>query len=408
MRLVVVVAVSDGYRPASDAFDFDRHAVSLARGDGYPPALPQFGGGASAFRPPAYPVALAAADVVTGNPGDRARWTIGLLVGALLGAATVALVGLVGRRLFGDAVGLLSAAIAALWPPFLMIATSLLSENLFLPLMLAALLATLHWRRDPRARWLVAAGALTGLCALTRSNGIVMLLPLGLAVWTRRPRSLRPVAALVTVAVLVVLPWSIRSTVVLDAPVTVSTQGGYAVAGIYNDTARDDPRWPWNWGPPERDPALARAVFAKPGLTEARADSRLRSRARAYVLDDPAVIAEAGWWNTVRLLNLQGPGVEEASARALGVNADAAKLAVYAFWLILPLAVVGAFSRAVRETPWWLWLVPALMALSAIFTAGGLTRYRLPEDPFVIWLAACAVVSLLRRATGRTASAKGA
>ena len=397
VRLVVVIAVSDGYRPASDAFDFDRHAVSLAHGDGYPPALPQFGGGPSAFRPPAYPVALAAVDVATGVPGDRARWTLGLLLGVLLGTVTVALLGLAGRRLFGDAVGLVSAAIGAVWPPFLLMATSLLSENLFMPLMLGALLAVLRWREDPRARWLVLTGALAGLCALTRSNGIVVLLPLGLAVWTAR-RGFKPVAALAGIVALVVLPWSIRSTLVVDEPVNVSTQGGYAVAGIYNDTARRDPRWPWNWGPPERDPALARAVFAKRGLTEATADERLRSETRDYVLDDPAVIAQAGWWNTLRLLNLQGPDVEEVTARYLGLNEDMARLSVFAFWLLAPFAVAGAFTRLARRPPWWLWIIPALMALSAIFTAGGLTRYRIPEDPFLIWLAACAVTAAITRA----------
>jgi 4-amino-4-deoxy-L-arabinose transferase-like glycosyltransferase len=314
----------------------------------------------------------------------------------LLGAGTVALVGLVGRRLFGDAIGLVAAGIAALWPPFLLIATSLLSENLFLPLMLGALAAVVHWRDDPRARWLVAAGVLVGLCALTRSNGIVLAVPLALGVWTRS-RSFAQAAALAGVAVLVVLPWSIRSTIVVDAPVTVSTQGGYAVAGIYNDTARHDPRWPWNWGPPERDPALARAVFAKPAITEANADERLRSETRDYVLDDPAVIAEAGWWNTLRLLNLQGPGVEEVTARYLGLNEDMARLAVYGFWVLAPFAVAGAFTAAARRAPWWVWLIPVLMALSAIFTAGGLTRYRLPEDPFLIWLAACAVSAAARR-----------
>ena len=394
-----MVAVSDGYRPAADAFDFDRHAVSLAHGDGYPPALPQFGGGPSAFRPPGYPVALAVVDVATGNPGDRTRWTAGLLLGALLGTLTVALVGLVAGRIFDDRVGLVAAALAAVWPPFLLIGTSLLSENLFLPLMLGAVLAIVRWRHDPRVRWLVATGVLVGLCALTRSNGIVLLLPLAIGAWTPpgRPRSLRPALALAAVVALVVVPWSIRSSLVLDTPVTVSTQGGYAVAGIYNDSARDDPRWPWNWGPPERDPALARAVFAKPGITEAKADAELRSQARRYVADDPAVLAEAGWWNTVRLLNLQGPEVERVTARYLGLNDTLAALSVYAFWLLAPVAIAGAFTRVVRRAAWWVWLLPVMMTLSAIFTAGGLTRYRLPADPFVLWLAACALVAAADR-----------
>ena len=397
MRVATVVAVSDHYRPQSDAYDFDRHALSIARNGTYPPALPQFGGGPSAFRPPAYPMLLAGTDLATGIPGDRSRWRVGLLVGALLGTVSIWLMGVAGRRLFGGAVALVAAGLAAVWPPFVLITTSLLSENLFVAVMLGAIAALLRWRAAGGARWLVLAGVLVGLAALTRSNGIVLALPLGLAVWTGRPRlrwnSLRPVVVVVGVALVVVAPWSIRSSLALDSPVLVSTQAGYAVSGIYDDTARREARWPWNWLPPERDPALSRAVFLAPGADEASIDRRLRTQTREYVLDDPSVVPRAAFWNGLRLLNLQGPEIERVTARYLGLNTRLAALAVFAFWLALPFAIAGAFTRRARAAPWWAWLIPVLFAASAVFTAGGLTRYRIPEDPFVLWLVACAVVA---------------
>ena len=50
-RLCVVAADND-YTPAHDAFDYDRHATSIAAGDGFPPSGYEVGGGPSALRAP--------------------------------------------------------------------------------------------------------------------------------------------------------------------------------------------------------------------------------------------------------------------------------------------------------------------------------------------------------------------
>ena len=58
------VAVTPEYTFVHDASDYDRHAMSIARGDGYPGA--QSPDRVSAFRPPAYPYLLAGAYKVAG------------------------------------------------------------------------------------------------------------------------------------------------------------------------------------------------------------------------------------------------------------------------------------------------------------------------------------------------------
>ena len=92
---------------------------------------------------------------------------------------------------------------------------------------------------------------LAGLTCLTRANALVLLLPLGLAVWTVRPRwSVRALAApalLVVLALLTVSPWTIRNAVVFDRFIPVSTQLGSALAGTYNDQARLDKENPASW-----------------------------------------------------------------------------------------------------------------------------------------------------------------
>ncbi len=58
------IAATPGYELVHDARDYDRHAISIANGEGYPPARAP--GRPSAFRPPAYPHLLAGAYLVAG------------------------------------------------------------------------------------------------------------------------------------------------------------------------------------------------------------------------------------------------------------------------------------------------------------------------------------------------------
>src|SRR4051812_41146548 len=186
-RLAVIVATPD-FHPIFDAAHYDRLGASIADGHGYPgqfvPPTP------SAFRPPLYPFALAAVHLLGGG------WTAGRLLGALLGVLTVLLVAAVAERLWSRRGALGAPAVTALFPPPLLVNASLLSESLFVPLALAVLLATLQYRRSGAARWALAAGVLCGLAALTRVNGLVLVVAAAAGMWGGPPRwSARALAA---------------------------------------------------------------------------------------------------------------------------------------------------------------------------------------------------------------------
>src|SRR5947209_3228184 len=179
-RIGVIVATPHAV-PIFDAADFQRHANSIAAGDGYPP--PQLGlPGPTAFRPPLYPVTLAVVHKLGGG------LTAERVAGALLGVATVLLIFLIAQRLWGRRVAVVAGAIAAVFPPLVVLNASLLSELLFLPLSLAALLATLVYRETERLTWAVVGGILCGLAILTRTSGLPLLIPLAFGVWVLRPR----------------------------------------------------------------------------------------------------------------------------------------------------------------------------------------------------------------------------
>ena len=373
-----------------DAADFARHAAALADHGSYPESLAT--GGPTAFRPPAYPFALAGVYEVAGR-GDAPR-----VFGALLGTLAVALLGFVALRLFGRRVAVIAMALAAVFPPLVMVSVALLAEALFIVLVLGALACVLH--APDRMRWVLAAGALAGAAALTRTNGLVLLPVLLLAVRGARPR-----VALLAAALVVLAPWSIRSSAALDTFVPTTTQLGGAFAGVYNDVAREDDRHPAAWRIPRFEPYSS---LRRPGMDEAELERAFRREAFDYARDHPTYPLVVVFWASVRMLNLADADRERTSAREAGVGAGFVRANRYAFWLLALLALAGAATAAARAAPRWVWAVPVLLWASTAIIIGA-TRYRTPVDPFLILLAALAIVHLsggAQRSSFRYSAAK--
>jgi len=395
LALAIRVAAALGYNaiePQTDALDYDRHAVSIATGNGYPEALGVTGGpGPTAFRPPIYPFVLAGVYEISGTADERQRWQYGRLAQALLGVAIVALISLVVLQLWGQREALLAAAIAATYPPLILAGTSLLSEPLFTALLLGGIAGLLRWRLgDGRARWLALAGACAGLATLTRGNGLVVVAILALAAWTLKPRlSLRSLAApaiVVAAAALVVAPWTVRNAVELDAFVPVTTQSGLGLAGVFNDTATEnDSAWQLPSAVPEYRP-----LFRGEGPGEVEVSRRLTDLALDYAIEHPESIVSAAGWNTLRFLGLHHPiEHERQNAFYLGQPQGLAEFSVYAFWLLALGAIAGSLTPAARRLPAFVWAIPPLFLVTVLFV-GGNARYRMPVEPIFILLAVAA------------------
>jgi 4-amino-4-deoxy-L-arabinose transferase-like glycosyltransferase len=389
------MAVHMRYDPLQrDAADYDRIGRSLADGNGFPPTYVAADGGPSAMRPPAYPLYLGAVYGVTGQHAFAAR-----VSQAVLGTVTVLLIGLLAALLFGEVAGLAALAVAAVYPEFILMDSAILSETLYVPLMLGAILAALRHRADPgRRRWALLAGLLAGLSILTRQNGAVLLVPLALLLWTaagtsRRERALST-ASMLVVAGVVVLPWTIRNAVELHAFVPVATQSGLVLAGTYNEVSRHDPGDPAAWRPPSWVPRYA-PLFRDTGLNEAELDSKLRSGAIDYAKSNPGYLPVVGWHNFLRLAHLGGARYEQDQAGDRNITPGQEDVGRFGFYVVAILALAGALTPPARRAPWYLWLMPVLL-LSVVFTEG-LIRLRAPIDPFLVLLASCALATLLSR-----------
>lgn len=246
LRLIPVVLAIHLPIGLDDMFQYDMLARSLAAGDGYrwyaQPDLDLIRnyinvhfiaenydprGILTSFRAPAYPFLLAAVYTVSGL-----EWRLfaARLVNAALGALLAPLTYALTRRLFPqhERAARFAAIALAVYPMLLIYPLALATENLFFPLVLAGLLALL--RADQRGRdrdWLLA-GALLGAATLTRSVIFAFAGLAGLWILFAAGRRRWRAAALYAIAVLaLVLPWTVRNTLLEGRFTFVENSLGY-------------------------------------------------------------------------------------------------------------------------------------------------------------------------------------
>jgi hypothetical protein len=375
--------------------------------------------GPTAYFPPAFPYFLAGVDLLDGHSSAAPQSVHDArLATAALGAVTVGVLGLVALEAFGPAVALIAMLIAAVYPPLVELAGTPYSENLLIPLELAAVWAGLRARRARNPLPLLAgAGVFTGLATLTHQNAIVILLPLiacalgcarssaagyprGLAAGSSRGRvrssPLRTLAfplVLVVSAALTIAPWTIRNAIVLHRFIPVTDENGITLAGEYNPSSAANREIPYRWRFYGQVPAYSSIAHDTRHLTEPALSSRLVTAALNYIGRHPAAPAEAAYHNLRRLLELEGTAAWRVSGAAIGLSEASMRISVYAFWVVAALALAGLFTRRARRAPLWLWAVPVLLALSVIVVNAETPRFRAPIDPYVIMLAACALLT---------------
>ncbi len=395
------------YRPINDAGSYLKLASEIARtGDYSTSRAPGSGAGASrgpsAYFPPGFPYFLAAVDLIDGHRTPRgaavqpARYSQ-----AVVGTAVVALVGLIALEAFGPAVALVALGLAAIYPAFIELSGTLVAENLFTALVLSAVYLALRARRSARPYgWIAATGLAAGLAMLTHVNGIVLLAPLIVAVLIARP-TWSSLVLLVGIWVVALVPWTLRNEHLLHRFVPVSDETGITLAGTYNPVSAASHPVPYKWRLYYGIPGDRRLAREAPRLTEPGLSDRLQAQAFHYIGHHPLAPLAAAYHNSLRLLELEGSFAWRASAAAVDISRATARVGVLAFWIVGLLALAGALTRAARRAPKWLWFVPLLLWLSVALVNAETPRFREPVDPFLILLAACAIVGGARAVAPR-------
>jgi 4-amino-4-deoxy-L-arabinose transferase-like glycosyltransferase len=358
-------------------------AELVARGEGFVRPGEFFGQGISiptAERPPLYSLALAGlVKLHLGGP-DGMR-----LLGAVSGGAVIALLGLLGRRLAGDRAGLIAAGLAAAYPTLIAADGALMTESLYGAFAAAALLLAHDLLLQPRIRWAALLGAVGGLAALTRGEGLILVAILLLPLLRDGPGRRAALAAVVAFA-LVLTPWTIRNWSAFDQPVLVATESGQTLAGANCETAYHG-RNMGSW--------QVSCVRLRGLRNEAEDNNQAGGKGIEYARDHlervPLVLAA----RVTRTWGLFWPG-QVPEGRAKWVTY--AGVAMYV--LLLPLAAFGFVTLRRRGVPVWAVATPIVVVTVSSLLTYGSVRFRHTAELALVVLAAVAIDALLRRRAG--------
>jgi 4-amino-4-deoxy-L-arabinose transferase-like glycosyltransferase len=332
----------------------------------------------------------------------------GTIFQALLGTASVGLVFVIARRLFGVTTGLLAAGIVALFPNLVFYVATLQVETLFifLFLLVVAIAVDADWSAGQITRnRALALGIALGVCTLVRPFGIPLLAGLAIALWLggRGWRCVASTLGWVLLAFgLVVTPWVLRNVVRLHAA-TISTNMGdtLCIDRYVNSTGRF--RFVDEAG-----------GCAPASLPEAERNTENIRIALRFVREHPGeelhLIGIRAWY----MMENDRDGlqaVERGSGEVfLGhrLRAVLGGIADTFFFVTLGLAVLGlpSFLRERRSD--------RVVVLSAIVTLVGVplllwgsTRFHVPLLPFMAISAATSIVWLVQNDRFRARTGQG-
>jgi hypothetical protein len=325
---------------------------------------------------------------------------------ALVGALVVLLIGLLGRRIGGDTVGLIAAFIAAVYPNMWINDGLLFAEPVARVCVLAALLLALRYRSRASSLTLFAFGLWCGLAALARSELLLLLPALAIPlVWNLRHAGFRRVlvALLVTSAgtAVVVGPWVAFNEARFKDPTFIATNDGITVNGANCDIAyygKGVGLWATTCAYPP-------AVLAKLG-DESQVSRAYRKKASTYVHAHlsrlPVVMAAriGRTWSLYRPVDMVGYEVNEDKERW----ASWAGLA--SFYPVFFAAIAGSvvlFRRRARQALWIVCVPIVTITVIAALTTGAV-RLRAVAEPSLVILAAVAVGAALDYRASRTKS----
>ncbi|MEP7202958.1 MAG: glycosyltransferase family 39 protein [Ilumatobacteraceae bacterium] len=323
------------------------------------------------------------------DPINRQR-----MVTVACGIATVAIIGVVARRVAGNRTGLIAAGIAAIYPNLWMNDGLVMSESVSCLTIALAVWALLVWSDRPTLRAAVLVGIAVGLGTLARSEVVLLVPGAAASMWmiARRAglKSSRHVATAAAVSIAVLLPWVIFNFARFDRPVLLTTNDGPTFLGANcEETYYGGAQGGWSFFCVVNDP------FTQPGEDPSTRAARQRREAISYARHHLSRIPIVAVQRVGRSLDLYALG----NLVHQDVGEDRERLASWAgigsFWVLAPLAVFGASKTRRRDRA--VLLIPVIIAVAATVAIYGGHRIRSSAEPAIVIFAAIAIDHMIGR-----------
>ena len=367
------------------------YARQIADGHGMTETLT---GDPTAYYPPGYPWFLG---IVTwlSQPFTDQPWLAAGLVQAALGAASVALVASVAKRLAGSVPGLVAAVVYALYPNLIFHTGALLGETLYNFLFLAFLVVLLSRPWDEAFSWvrLFGCGVLLGLAVMVRPISLAVI-PIVILCWLAARKdyrvTLRWSLVLLAGVLVCIVPWTVRNEVRLHAFVPISTNTGDNLCIGHADGATGA------FTPLESCATKYQFLDGLPAeLGSDRAKQRIALRGMVDNVDrEPWLLWQRTYFTWVRDGDHDGLFAVQSYRQdrwmALLTEARLIALADWVYWLVVGAGLAGLVQLARRREPEALVLVGStvMTALVPLLFFGD-QRFKVPVIPLLIIAAAC-------------------
>jgi 4-amino-4-deoxy-L-arabinose transferase-like glycosyltransferase len=339
---------------------------------------------------------------------------------AFVGTATVALIGLLGRRTASPGAGLIAAALAAVYPMLFLTDATLMAESLYVLLVTVVLLAAYRAYDDPKPSRFVALGIAVGLATLTRAEGtllgIVVVVPLAAFLRNLSTRErLQRAAVTLGIAVVVIAPWTIRNAVRFHTFVPVSNNAGTLIDGANCDATYGGPQiglWRETFSQPGTNTPgssaaatpvdQAQACFegfdiADPRFDEASAANTDTRAGLHYARRHLGQLPKVAVVRVLRTWGLYAPKHQVDFESLEGRPRAWQMRGTVMYWALLPFAIVGAVILRRRRRLVWPLVATAMTVTLVAAATYGQQRFRIAAEPALLVLAAVALHAAWQR-----------
>jgi len=354
-----------------DEGKYHEMASSIASGEGF-----MLDGRATSWSGPGFPAYIAFWYLLFGS-----KLFVGRIANILLGAVLVALVCLVGSKIFTKKVGLMAGAIVAIYPSLVYWNLFMLTEIFYACGILATTLVFFLLYEKPSINRAILAGFFLGAVSYIRPIGLIMI-PL-IFLWvliffnTRFLKRVILIFVIFVSLILVLTPWTIRNYKVHDRFILMNTNSGVNFLQGNN---------PISWAPDNElrgnltyyGSESLKPYFqeAHQGLSEIELNDRAMTITKQFLRDHVSEAPVMMFFKLKQFFKIFPYGASFLEKLSLAAS----------YGILLPFMIAGFLVAIFKNKKTWIFHVFLIATMLSSIIFYGCPRLRLPFEPIMIIL----------------------